>query len=284
MNYSSKMMCKLREHLPLGFAAKLTSTRLAVVRCLVGIAAVGAMPVAHLSAGETDGVCLYDAMEAEQVEVRCIAVNGAKSNISISNLTNEVLSIRLPDALVAVPAARADEDSSEAKLGRRGSSKIECQAVGGSFVSNGRSSRSVGEGNSALLKLAPKKTRKLAATTVGLEFGKAVPNARVEYKLVRPESKLDDPRLMELFRQLGNNQVKPFVGQAIAWHLTDDMSWNELSQDGSNSQTISNYLKSSSYDDCSFCPMTLNAANNWVNQCEQRASTGGGASIVGGKK
>ena len=96
-------------------------------------------------------------------------------------------------------------------------------------------------------------------------IGEAVPNAQVEYELVRPETKVDDPRLMELFRQLGRQQVNPFIGQAIAWHLTDDKSWSDLSYGGSNSRTISNYLTSSSDNECGFCPLTLDAASTWVN-------------------
>lgn len=250
------------------------SIRWTVLCCLFGAVGVGAIPLRQSVAAEADGVCLYDALETEQVEVRFIAVNGAKSNIVISNLTDEAIDIRLPDAVVAVPAAKADEESLNPKRRRRDSSKIESQAVGGAIVTNARSSRSVDDGGSALLKLAPKKTRRLKATIVGLEFGKAVPNARVEYELVRPESKVDDARLMELFRQLGSNQVHPFIGQAVAWHLTDDMSWSDLSHGGSNSRTISSYLTSSSANVCGFCPLTLNAANNWVDQYDSLASSG----------
>ncbi|TWU02928.1 hypothetical protein [Stieleria varia] len=233
---------------------------------LVGVLAMGAMPVRQLSAEEGDGVCLYDAMEAEKVLVRFIAVNGGKSNVIITNLTDEPLDIRLPDAVVAVPAVIANGESTHGKRGLSESLKVETQAVGGAFLMNGRNFKSAADGNSALLRLAPKKTRRLTATTVGLEFGKAVPSARVEYKLVRPESKVDDPRLMELFRQLGSNQVHPFIGQAVAWHLTDEMSWSDLSHGGANSKTISNYLTSSNDNECGFCPLTLNAASTWVNQ------------------
>lgn len=240
---------------------------------LVGVLAMGAMPVRQSSAEEGDGVCLYDAMEAEQVLVRFIAVNGGKSNVIITNLTDEPLDIRLPNAVVAVPAVNDIDESTNGKRGRSESLKVETQAVGGAFLMNGRDSKSAADGSSASLRLAPKKARRLTATTVGLEFGKAVPSARVEYKLVRPESKVDDPRLMELFRQLGSNQVHPFIGQAVAWHLTDDMTWSDLSHGGSNSQTISNYLSSSSSNDCGFCPLTLNAANTWVNQYDSFTSS-----------
>lgn len=246
--------------------------------CLVAVV-VAASPPRQSSAGEGEGVCLYDAMEADQVSVRFIAVNGSKSNVVITNLTDERLDIRLPDAVVAVPAAKANSETSNPKRGRRGLSTVESQSVGGAFLVKGRGSRSAADGSSSLLALAPKKSRRITATTVGLEFGKAVPNARVDYVLVRPESKVDDARLMELFRQLGSNQVHPFIGQAVAWHLTDDMSWNDLSHGGTNSRTISNYLTSSSDNECGFCPLTLNAANNWVNQYDSLASTGSDLSV-----
>lgn len=238
---------------------------------LVSVLAIGAMPVRQSSAEEGDGVCLYDAMEAEQVLVRFIAVNGGKSNVIITSLADESLDIRLPVAVVAVPVAREGDESPNGKRGRSDFLRLESQAVGGAILMNGRNSKLSSDGSSALLRLAPKKTRRLTATTVGLEFGKAVPNARVEYKLVRPESKVDDPRLMELFRQLGSNQIHRFIGQAVAWHLTDEMSWSDLSHGGSNSQTISSYLTSSNDNECGFCPLTLNAANTWVNQYDSLA-------------
>jgi len=255
------------------------SIRWSVLCCLFGAVGVGALPPLQSSAAETDVVCLYDAMEAEQVTVRFIAINGSKSNVVFTNLTEEAIAIRLPDAVVAVPASNADDESADAIRGRRDLPKVESQAVGGAFQATRRGSRSVAEGSGAVLKLPPKKTKRMTATTVGLEFGKAVPNARVEYALVRPETKVNDPRLMELFRQLGSQQVNPFIGQAIAWHLTDDKSWNELSHGGSNSRTISNYLTSSSDNECGFCPLTLNAANNWVTQYDSLASSNVDSSI-----
>jgi len=79
--------------------------------CSLVAVCVGAMPLGQLSDGETDGGCLYEAMEAGQVEVRLIAANGAKSNMAFTNLTDEVLEIRLPDAVGAVPATKPDEQS-----------------------------------------------------------------------------------------------------------------------------------------------------------------------------
>ena len=240
---------------------------------LVCVIAIGTMPMKQSPAEESVDVCLYDAMEAELVLVRFIAFNGGKSNVVITDLTDESLDIRLADAVVAVPAARAGGELTNGKRGRSTSSEVESQAVGGAFLASGRNSKSRADGSFGLLRLAPQKTRRLTAMTVGLEFGKAVPSARGEYKLVRPESKVDDPRLMELFRQLGSNQIHPLIGQAVAWHVTDEMSWSDLSHGGSNSQTISNYLTSSSSNKCGVCPLTLNAASTWVNQYDSLASS-----------
>jgi len=65
-------------------------------------------------------------------------------------------------------------------------------------------------------------------TTVCLEHGKADPNARMRYKLVKVEEHTADPVLRELLVMIGTGKVDRQVGQAAAWHLANDMSWDKL--------------------------------------------------------
>ena len=65
-------------------------------------------------------------------------------------------------------------------------------------------------------------------TSVCLEPGKPDPRAAMPYE-VRPLADVTDkPEVVELCRMLGRNEVSQRAAQAAAWHLNNDMSWDEL--------------------------------------------------------
>jgi hypothetical protein len=61
-----------------------------------------------------------------------------------------------------------------------------------------------------------------------LNHGKAEPNPRVNYRLIRTEEYTDDPVLAELIRMVGTGRVDQRSAQAAIWTRTDNMSWQEL--------------------------------------------------------
>jgi hypothetical protein len=198
-----------------------------------------------------------------------IAVNGAMASLSIKNETDEAIELVLPDMVMGVPV--------ENSTGAKATIDSQCAAGGIHVVSqHGQSSEAA-----RTTRLAPRKTRRFKASVVGFDFGKLAPNARKEYALVRPESKVDDQRLLALFRELGSRHVHPFVGQAIARHLTADKSWIDLSHGGPNSRTIASYLGSTDSEN-RFCPVTLSYADQWGIRHASLASKVDSTSGLGG--
>jgi hypothetical protein len=48
------------------------------------------------------------------------------------------------------------------------------------------------------------------------------------YKLVPLQRVNDDPAMQQICHWLGAGKVKPSVAQAVAWHLANGLSWEEL--------------------------------------------------------
>lgn len=79
-------------------------------------------------------------------------------------------------------------------------------------------------------RIPPEKLRKLKVTTVCLEHGKPEPNAKVEYRIVPLAQFRDDDRIAALCRRLASGQTSQNTAQAAAWHLSNKLSWNDLSK------------------------------------------------------
>jgi hypothetical protein len=72
------------------------------------------------------------------------------------------------------------------------------------------------------------KTIKTRVDCVCLDHGKPDPTPRVPYKIVALETVSDRPELAELIASLGKGQTTQRVAQAGAWHLANEMTWEEL--------------------------------------------------------
>ncbi len=78
------------------------------------------------------------------------------------------------------------------------------------------------------MRIAPEKTRKLTATTVCLEHGKPDPHPRIAYRMIPIGEYTDNPSVIELCRRLGRGDVAQKTAQAAAWHLANELSWEEI--------------------------------------------------------
>jgi len=74
----------------------------------------------------------------------------------------------------------------------------------------------------------PEKVGQLKVPTVCLEHGKPDPRPGVKYEIKPIGQFTDKPAVHEICRKLGRSELSQSVAQAAAWHLQNDMSWNEL--------------------------------------------------------
>ena len=82
-------------------------------------------------------------------------------------------------------------------------------------------------GGMGMFNVPPEKVGKRKVTTVCLEHGKAEPRAKVPYEIRPIEEFTDRVQVHEICRMVGSG-MNQRVAQAAAWHLANDMSWQEL--------------------------------------------------------
>jgi len=190
-------------------------------------------------------VDLFAAIDSGQVAVKFIPVSAEKANVLIANNTDRVLHIELPDAIAAVPVLAQFGQEFGQNGGQNGGGAS--QGVGGGFqAGNGmQQGQGLGQGlgnggnfgqrqggangfGMGLMRIAPRKTRKLTARTVCLEYGKPDPHPRIAYRMIPIEQFTDDAKVTELCRRLGGGEVSQPAAQAAAWHLASGLTWLQL--------------------------------------------------------
>jgi len=83
-------------------------------------------------------------------------------------------------------------------------------------------------GGGGFMNVAPEKVGKIKVTTVCLEHGKPEPRPAMKYKIIPIEQFTDRAEVQEVCRMLGTGGIPQRAAQVAAWHLADDMSWQEL--------------------------------------------------------
>jgi len=192
-------------------ALAVASTFVAVVLCpSIDVHADQAKPTEEAVDAE-----LFAAIDAGQIDVKYIPLDATKANVLIKNLTGKPLSLQLPSAFAGVPVlAQGMMGGGMGGMGGGGGA----QAGGGGMDGGG-----MGD-----FMIPPERMRKVAVKTVCLEHGKQDPNPRMAYKIVPLEQFTTDPRVRVLCEALGKGQVAQNTAQAVAWHMLDGLTWEQL--------------------------------------------------------
>lgn len=193
---------------------------------------------AEKSAEQVIGV--FDAIEAGTVEAQLIPLSAAKVNVVFKNLSDKPVTIQMPAAFAAVPVL--------AQMGGMGGGMGGGGMGGGGMGGGGGGGQAMGGGGGmggggmggggmggggmggggGMFNVPAGKTKKASFQTVCLEHGKPDPVPKMKYKMVPLASVTKDENIRQLCEALGNKLVSQNVAQAAAWHMTDDLSWNEL--------------------------------------------------------
>lgn len=162
---------------------------------------------------------MFTAIENGQIDVKLIPKDSTESQIWITNKTNLPLSIKLPSGFAGVPVL------AQAAGGAGRSSNNQPQAIGGDMGGGGGGGMGGGGG---FFNIAPEKVGHMKVSTVCLEHGKKEPYAAVPYEIKPLESVCDKPGVRELCQLLSAGKIGQRVAQIVAWHLANDMSWDQL--------------------------------------------------------
>ena len=163
---------------------------------------------------------LFDGIANGDIAVKLIPKDSKESRVLIENKTDKPLSIKLPDAFAGVPVL-----AQAAGAGVGGGAAGQNQGVGGGMMGGGGGGMGGGGG---FMNVPPEKIGQLKVATVCLDHGKAEPRPAVPYEVKPIESYTDKPEVQELCRMLGTGQINQRAAQVAAWHLNNNISWQDL--------------------------------------------------------
>ena len=228
---------------------------------------------------------LFDAMDAGQVGVKFIAVDEARANVLVENLTELPLVIQLPNAIAAVPVLAQFGQGPGQGFGQgfgqgNGQNGGQNGGGGGSQPVGGNVNAGQGQGlgqglglGMGFMRIPPRKQLKLVASTVCLDHGIAEPNPRVAYRMIRLSEFTDNELLAKLCSEIGSSELSQKAAQAIAWHLANGMNWDELTKVNS---IESKYLGNVSY----FKARDIKMAKQWMATASELEASGSSSSAV----
>lgn len=181
---------------------------------------------------------VFDAMEAGTIETTVIARNANEANLLVTNKSDTPVSIKLPQAMVAVQVLKQ-----WGQPNRPGGA----QMAGGNMM-GGAQPMGVGQNNqgmnnnnnmqqngfpnngpgNGIFSVPPQKTVQVPLKGVCLAEGRPDPRPRMTYKLVKLEVYTSDPALQETLKLFAATDIDLQTAQAAVWHLTNNMSWDQL--------------------------------------------------------
>jgi hypothetical protein len=190
-----------------------------------------------------DRVGLFDAMDEGQLETKVVAKNAKGGSVFIKNVTDEPLTVELPEAFVAVQINKQAKEFQINKQqeefaggGGGGGGGGGAQATGGGFGGGGGGGLGGvqggggGGGGQGFFSIPPEKTVRLPYGSVCLNHGKPEPNPRTAMQMIPVESYTNDSVLAELINMVGTGRLNHQSAQAAVWTRTDHMSWADLAR------------------------------------------------------
>jgi len=179
-------------------------------------------------------VNFFDAVDAKKIEAKFIALNDHEAKLIVTNNTNQPVTLKLPDAFAGVPVAAQFGGGGAGGGARGGGGRGTTGGGGGQQQSVGGGGGGIGGGigggggGGGFFSVPPEKTAKIDMSVVCLDHGLRDPSSSAPYKMVPADSFLDRPAVVELLKAFGRGELKHGAAQAAAWHLNNDMSWQQL--------------------------------------------------------
>lgn len=168
---------------------------------------------------------MFSAIAKGDIAVKLIPKDSTECRVMIENKTGKPLNVKLPDAFAGVPVlAQVGGGGVGGGTGSRSNSSAN-QGFGGGMGGMGMGGMGGGMG---MFSVPPEQVGQFKVPTVCLEHGKADPRPAIPYEIQPIESFTTKAGVRELCQMLGSNQVNQRAAQAAAWHLNNDMSWQEL--------------------------------------------------------
>lgn len=181
---------------------------------------------------DAETVELFSAIKSGELEVKFIPKDTAQANVIVKNLTKKPLRIQMPAAFAGLPVLAQDDfggGGGDFGGGNQNNQQGQ-QALGGGMGGGMMGGGMMGGGMGGMFNVAPERVHKIKVKTVCLEHGKKDPNPRVPYELHPIKAFTSNAHVHELCAMLGRGEIDQVAAQAAAWHLTDDLSYQDLAR------------------------------------------------------
>ena len=215
------------------FRVNLCAASLAVLALALPGVAVAKKGPRTLPGSQT--VEFFSALDQGQIAATVIPRDSRQLTVQVENKTDKPLSIRLPESIGAVPALAQMLNPGQlpANNGWLNNPQQQPQGIGAPF--GGPQGGNLFQGGQQfnmpggpLFNVLPGKIVKKKLPCVCLEFGKPDPRPRIPYRIERLENVSSKPKVRELLAVLGRGACSQKTAQIAAWHLANDMSWEQL--------------------------------------------------------
>ena len=171
---------------------------------------------------EDQTVEFFQAIDEGQLEVRFIPRDSSEARLRIRNATDKPLNIILPETFAGVPVMA--QRGGGGMMGGGGG-----QAMGGGFGGGmGGMGGGMGGMGGGQFNVPAERLAEVKVPCVCLEHGKDEPRPRMPYEIRKLDTVTSKPQVEQLLRLFANGHVDQRAAQAAAWHLNNDMSWQEL--------------------------------------------------------
>lgn len=167
---------------------------------------------------------MFAAMQSGDIDVKIIPKDATEARVLIKNNTKQPLNVKLPDAFAGRPILAQNRGGGGGGGSNSGGGN---QSMGGGMGGMGGGMMG-GGGGMGMFSVPPEQLGQFKVPTVCLEHGKKDPRAQIPYEIVPLEKVTKDPAVKELLTAFGKEKLDQRATQAAAWHLANDMSWEEL--------------------------------------------------------
>ena len=239
-----------------GLARRLTLVAgCAAIAMSVGLTGAVKRPIKKLGYDPSArSVELFEGLDAGDLEATVIMKNPFEGNVFLENKSDLPITVKLPPSVATVHILKQGGmgmgmgGGGMGGMGGGGMGGMGGGGMGGGQAGGGGMGGGMGGmggggmggggmgglgGGGGFFSIPPEKVAQVPLNTVCLEHGKADPNPRMHYKLVKAEEYTVDPELRELLLIVASNKFDKKALQAAAWHITDKMSWDELAKKSS---------------------------------------------------
>lgn len=210
-------------------------------------------------------VPLFDGEAADQFTIRIQPINAFQANVFVMNTTAEPLTVALPKAVVGVhvlpqfgqgngffpqqngnnPVGQGQADNGN--LGQGVGGVLNALQPGGQNPNQNPFGQNPGLIGNGFPSVPPEwadradldqfagfatipagKSMQFGFKSVCLNYGRPEPMSKMTYRLIPVKTYSNDPVLAELLESY-SSRVDQDAMQAAAWHVANDMNWNQIS-------------------------------------------------------